>query len=65
MEARYYNLESVAAKLNLPQRFIKEQADQKRIPFLKVGGRLRFNPAAVQNALDRLAAEQQIRGARK
>ena len=55
MDTTYYSLEAVAAKLNLPQTFIRQLADEKKIPCLNVRGRLRFNPAAVQAARDRIA----------
>ena len=55
METTYYSLEATAARLNLPQSYIRQLAKEKKIPFLNVRGRLRFNPAAVQAALDRIA----------
>jgi len=55
----YYSLEGVAAKLHLPQKFIRTLAEEGKIPHLIVGGRMRFNPAAVQAALDRLAEQSQ------
>lgn len=54
----YISLEKVAGQLNLPQRYIRELSKAGKIPHLIVGGRLRFSLAAVQVALDRLAAEK-------
>ena len=47
----------LAIRFNLPKRYLKELAGKKLIPSLDINGRLRFNPAAVQQALDKLAAE--------
>ncbi len=57
METKFENLESLSAQFRLPQRYLRELAVQKKIPFLIVGGRLRFNPDAVADALDRIARE--------
>lgn len=54
---KYISLEVLAIKLNLPQAYIRQLIAKGKIPHLNVNGRLRFNPAAVQQALDRLAAE--------
>jgi hypothetical protein len=53
----YINLRALAAKTGLPKGYIKELALSQKIPCLQVSGRLRFNPAAVQTELDRLAAK--------
>jgi hypothetical protein len=57
MVTEYLPLEALAARLNLPQRYLKGLALASDIPSLNVNGRLRFNPAAVQQALDKLAAK--------
>ena len=54
---KYISLEALASTFNLPQKFLRELAESKKIPTLKVGNRLRFNPKAVQQALDRFAAK--------
>ena len=54
-EKSYLPLVALAGTLNLPRTFLRELADQKKIPCLNVRGRLRFNPAAVKAALDKLA----------
>lgn len=53
----YFSLEALAARLQLPKAYLRRMANENRIPSLSVGGRLRFNPLAVQAALDRLAEE--------
>ena len=53
----YISLEVLAIQLGLPQKFLRELAESKRIPTLKVGNRLRFNLEAVQEALDKIAAK--------
>ena len=47
----------LAICFNLPKWYLKELADKKLIPSLNINGRLRFNPAAVQQALDNMAAK--------
>jgi excisionase family DNA binding protein len=51
----YQSIELLAIELQLPQRYIRQLAEQKKIPFLIIGGRRRFNPIAVKVVLDRLA----------
>ncbi len=53
----YVSLEALAIELGLPKVYLKRLAVKGSIPCLNVNGRLRFNPAAIQQALDRLAAE--------
>ncbi len=53
----YFSLEALASRLQLPKAYLRRLAKENRIPSLSVSGRLRFNPVAVQAALDRLAAE--------
>jgi excisionase family DNA binding protein len=57
-EQTYFSQEALAIRLGLPLRFIRQMADQNKIPYLVVGGRRRFNPAAVKAALDQMAEEQ-------
>ena len=54
----YMNLESLAIELSLPKSFLRELAKKKSIPALNVNGRLRFNPGAVQRALDNFASTE-------
>lgn len=56
-QQNFVSLDRLAIRFNLPKRYLKELAGKKLIPSLDINGRLRFNPAAVQQALDRLAAE--------
>ena len=53
MERRFITLSRLAARLGLPQRFLREQARRGLIPYLLVGGRMRFEEAAVCEALRR------------
>ena len=52
----YVSLEALAVELGLPKVYLKQLAVKGSIPCLNVNGRLRFNPVAVQQALDKLAA---------
>jgi predicted transcriptional regulator len=54
---QYISVEVLSAKTKLPQKYLKELAKKNVIPALNVNGRLRFNPEAVQQALDKLAAK--------
>jgi len=51
----YITLNKLAGQLGLPEEYLKNLAEQNIIPSLKVKNRLRFNPEAVQQALDRIA----------
>jgi len=54
---KYISLEVLAATFKLPMSYLRELAETNNIPSLNVNGRLRFNPVAVQQALDKLAAK--------
>lgn len=54
---KYISLEVLAAKMSLPQKYLREFSQQGKIPSLNVNGRARYNPIAVQKALDELAAK--------
>lgn len=56
-KSSYISLEALAAELCLPKTFLRNLANKGDIPKLDVNGRLRFNPEAVQKALDELAAK--------
>ncbi len=58
----YISLEILAAKLKLPQNYLRNLAESHQIPTLNVGSRLRFNPEAVQQALNKIAASQEAEG---
>lgn len=61
MEAKeYISIEVLAAATLLPQKYLRRLADTGVIPSLNVNGRLRFNPAQVQAALDELAARRPV-----
>ena len=51
----YIPLDSLSARTKLPKAYLRRLAKENIIPSLSVNGRLRFNPVAVQAALDRLA----------
>jgi hypothetical protein len=53
----YHSIESLALELHLPQGYLRKLAAENKIPFLVVGGRKRFNPKAVQIALDNFSQQ--------
>lgn len=53
---RLDNLRTLARKLQLPPAWLKAEALAGRLPCLKVGRQLRFNPAAVEAVLAQRAA---------
>ncbi|MFX0194592.1 MAG: hypothetical protein ACFFCW_00595 [Candidatus Hodarchaeota archaeon] len=56
IETKYISLSRLASHLGLPANYLRELSNKYLIPRLNVKGRLRFNPEAVQKALDDLAA---------
>ena len=56
------SLPRLAQKLNLPLRWLKEQALSGKIPCLKVGRKFLFSLTAVQNALANQAATSILTG---
>ncbi len=57
------NVYQLANRYRLPVAWVMAQVDAGTIPHLRVGQRLLFNPAAVAEALARLAAGYPNRGA--
>jgi excisionase family DNA binding protein len=56
VKTKVYNTLNVTARmLGLPAPYIRKLAEHNKIPVLKINDRLRFNPDAVKEALDRLA----------
>lgn len=51
------SLPALAQALNLPEAWIKTEADADRIPHLKIGKRYRFNREAVVAVLSQRAAQ--------
>jgi hypothetical protein len=51
------SLPRLAARLRLPREWIEKEAVAGRLPCLRIGKRLFFNPDAVERALAKLAAE--------
>jgi hypothetical protein len=56
------NLYALARKLGLSAAWLKTEANAGRIPCLKVGRRLRFNPAAVERVLSTRASGDRADG---
>jgi len=52
------NLAGLAISLNLPRDWLRSAADGGLIPCLRIGRKLRFNTAAVRDALAALAGER-------
>ena len=50
------NLAGLSRELNLPQSWLRAEADAKRIPCLRVGRKRFFNIKAVENVLAERAA---------
>jgi len=57
-ENTFISLNRLARHFGLPKDYLRELADKSLIPFLNVKGHRRFNPSAVQAALDSLAREK-------
>lgn len=52
----YVSLEGLTATFRLPLSYLRELAETNKIPSLNIKGRLRFNPEAVQEALNKMAS---------
>jgi len=52
----YVSLSRLASRFDLLERYLKELAEKSLIPSLNVSGHRKFNPAAVEKVLARLAA---------
>jgi excisionase family DNA binding protein len=59
MQTAIHSLESLAATLGLPKRYLRDLADKGQIPVIEVNGRQRFIEDSVVEALRSLAAEHQ------
>ncbi len=54
------NLHALALHTRLPREWLRQEALAGRIPCLRIGRKLLFNPEAVENALaERAAVERQ------
>lgn len=60
VQDRLVDLHDLAELLDLPLRWLKTEAEQGRIPCLKVNREYRFNAIAVQQTLFQRAGEQRI-----
>lgn len=58
-ESRFVSLDKLMRHFGLPKDYLSELADKNLIPFLTVNGHRRFNPIAVEKALERLQNAQQ------
>jgi hypothetical protein len=54
------NLSKLAHRLRLPREWLRGEALAGRIPCLRVGRRLFFNPTAVEQALAERAANDRV-----
>jgi hypothetical protein len=54
----FVSLSCLSSSLKLPRDYLLQLARQGEIPCLTVKKQLRFNPVAVQRALDKLASER-------
>lgn len=50
-------LPRMARRLGVTQAWLREEADADKVPHLKAGGRLLFNPEALQESLAARAAQ--------
>lgn len=50
----YISLELISARLNLPEKYLKELIEEGKIPYLAVGKRKRFQEQAVRAALSEI-----------
>jgi excisionase family DNA binding protein len=57
MVTTYITLTSLSHKSGLSKRALKELVNQKKIPALSIGNRLKFNTEAVEKALADLASK--------
>lgn len=53
-------LAPLATRLGLPMRWIRQEAEAKRLPHVKAGRRLLFNPDAVEHVLAERAARENL-----
>ena len=50
--------EALAGRLGVTERFVRRLVDERRIPFLKIGKFIRFDPADVATWIDEQRVEQ-------
>lgn len=58
MEKNFANIFGLSRQLNLPKKWLEDEAKAGRIPSLTVGRQRRFNVEAVENALAERAAQE-------
>ncbi len=54
----YLPLATLARRLNLPESYLRKLAEAGDLPYLRVGGRMRFSEDLVRDTLDRLSQER-------
>ncbi len=59
--AQLVNLAGLARRLHLPRNWLKDEADNARIPFLRVGRKRLFSVEAVEALLAERASGAQLR----
>lgn len=64
-EKKLLNLRDLAHRLELPMSWLREEASSGRIPCLRVGRRVLFSFAAVEESLLYRAGEYQVKSDRK
>lgn len=57
-DTEFISLSRLSNRLGLPEAYLKNLAASGTIPSLNINDRLRFNPEAVRQALDRLAEQE-------
>jgi len=55
-ETEFVSLDRLATHFDLPKPYLRNLAEKGLIPSLDVNGRRRFNPLAVEKALERLSS---------
>ena len=56
-DARLLRLPGMAGRLGVPAKWLREEAEAGRVPHLRAGEQLLFDPSAVERALRKRAAE--------
>lgn len=57
-DTEFISLSRLSSRLGLPEAYLKNLAASGSIPSLNINGRLRFNPAAVQQAINKIADQR-------
>ena len=65
MESELCNLLETARRLHIPAKWLKDEALARRVPCLRIGRLLLFNPMAVRSALAKQAKQTNPAGGRQ